>query len=668
MFPLLPCFNILVTMSCDNRQGDQLDLKERIYTFLKVKKQGFSALQIAKAVGLMKAKDVNSVLYTLNKAELLYATPDKPPVWSVEKPGAASVSVSVPESDRVPSPSETPGITVEELRRVLMSKRDGRGMSAPQIARELGQSQKLVTMSCDNQQGDQSALKERIYTFLKVKKQGFSALQIAKAVGLKKAKDVNSVLYTLNRAGLLHATPDKPPVWSVEKPGAASVSVSVPESDRVPSPSETPGITEEELRRVLTSKSDGRGMSVQEIARELGQSRKCVNKNLYDLQSSGKAEKLGEKMWKMKDEASCGGELIEYHSSSYDQDISIRLTESSRFSKDFKLLSVLGAGGFGCVTKAQHKLDGKTYAVKIVQNMGEANREVKALATLAHSNIVRYYTTWPEDANWVDGGYSTESSVQSKISEDSDNYSDQGDGSTHVTKQSDLDLSEAASEDQANHSMTDSSSRNGDLPCLFIQMEFCEGGTLKDWISINNVRTKDKAHGIFQQIVCGVEYIHSEGLIHRDLKPENILFGSDGMVKIGDFGLVTAITNLSGASMYRTVNKGTPFYMSPEQKTGGKYDEKTDIFSLGLIWFELLWHMSTVSEKIKFCPMLSQVFQSLQTGTFPSDFREKFSFEHKLISKMLSESPANRQNAKEIAAILKRNLLGNQTGLQQKTV
>ena len=143
MFPLLPCFNILVTMSCDNRQGDQSALKERIYTFLKVKKQGFSALQIAKAVGLMKAKDVNSVLYTLNKAGLLHATPDKPPVWSVEKPGAASVSVSVPESDRVPSPSETPGITEEELRRVLTSKSDGRGMSVPQFSRELGQSRKL---------------------------------------------------------------------------------------------------------------------------------------------------------------------------------------------------------------------------------------------------------------------------------------------------------------------------------------------------------------------------------------------------------------------------------------------------------------------------------------------------------------------------------------------
>jgi predicted transcriptional regulator len=167
-------------------------------------------------------------------------------------------------------------------------------------------------VSCDNQQGDQSALKERICDFLEVKKQGSTALQIAKAVGLKKAKDVNSVLYTLNRAGLLYATTDKPPVWSVEKPGAASVSVIVPESDRVPSPSETPGNTLEELRRVLMSKSDGRGMSAQEIARELGQTRKFVNKHLYDLQSSGKAEKLGEKVWKMKDEASCGVELIKY--------------------------------------------------------------------------------------------------------------------------------------------------------------------------------------------------------------------------------------------------------------------------------------------------------------------------------------------------------------------
>eukprot|EP00063_Salmo_salar_P067795 XP_014042630.1 PREDICTED: probable serine/threonine-protein kinase GCN2 [Salmo salar] len=217
-------------------------------------------------------------------------------------------------------------------------------------------------------QPDQLDLKERICTFLKVKKEGSTALQIAKAVGLKTANDVNSVLYTLKRAGHLYATPDKRPVWSVEKPGAASVSVSVPESDRVPSPSKTPGITVEDVRRVLKSKSDERGVSAQQIVRELGQSRKCVNKHLYDLQSSGKAEKLGGNMWKLNDEASCGGKLIKCQSDY--QDISIRLTESSRFSNDFKLLSVLGAGGFGCVTKAQHKLDGKTYAVKIVKNMG----------------------------------------------------------------------------------------------------------------------------------------------------------------------------------------------------------------------------------------------------------------------------------------------------------
>ncbi|KAK6329566.1 hypothetical protein J4Q44_G00015440 [Coregonus suidteri] len=133
------------------------------------------------------------------------------------------------------------------------------------------------------------------------------------------------------------------------------------------------------------------------------------------------------------------------------------------------------------------------------------------------------------------------------------------------------------------------------------------------------------------------------------------------MVKIGDFGLVTTITTPSAASMYRTVNKGTPLYMSPEQKTGGKYDEKTDIFSLGMIYFELLWDMSTVSEKIK-------VLESLRTRIFPCDFCKKFFLEHKLIREMLSESPANRLNAKEIAAFLKCFLLQNQTGRLQKTV
>ncbi|KAM6984939.1 interferon-induced, double-stranded RNA-activated protein kinase-like [Aplochiton taeniatus] len=220
------------------------------------------------------------------------------------------------------------------------------------------------------------------------------------------------------------------------------------------------------------------------------------------------------------------------------------------FLTKFEPEDVLGSGGFGCVVKAKFKMDGKNYAIKIVKNSRSAEREVKALANLEHMNIVRYYTVWNEIAHWID---------------------DTGCSSTT------------------------------ELESLFIQMELCEGGTLENWIAEKNCG-KHMDNGdhrkIFHQILNGVECIHSNGLIHRDLKPTNILFGQKNTVKIGDFGLATAITSQTGASLDHTANTGTPLYMSPEQMEN-KYDEKTDIYSLGLILFLLLWKMETAMERCK---------------------------------------------------------------------
>ncbi|KPP56558.1 hypothetical protein Z043_125812, partial [Scleropages formosus] len=136
--------------------------------------------------------------------------------------------------------------------------------------------------------------------------------------------------------------------------------------------------------------------------------------------------------------------------------------------------------------------------------------------------------------------------------------------------------------------------------CLYIQMEFCEGGSLDQWLlDKGKERSKGEATEIFQQIVKGVEYIHSSGHIHRDLKPQNILFAADGRIKIGDFGLVTTIGDKNISPVERTKEKGTKSYMSPEQENQSTYDEKTDIFPLGLIFFELLWTMGTMAEKNK---------------------------------------------------------------------
>ncbi|EOA93393.1 Interferon-induced, double-stranded RNA-activated protein kinase, partial [Anas platyrhynchos] len=134
--------------------------------------------------------------------------------------------------------------------------------------------------------------------------------------------------------------------------------------------------------------------------------------------------------------------------------------------------------------------------------------------------------------------------------------------------------------------------------CLFIQIQFCEQGTLEDWIEKNGKIPKKQsyqamAQNKFLQILEGVNYIHSKGLIHRDLKPQNIFISSDDQIKIGDFGLVTSVT-------YETLtgNRGTKSYMAPEQ-VFDKYGKEVDIYALGLIWFEILSAFASRHEKVK---------------------------------------------------------------------
>ncbi|XP_051285081.1 uncharacterized protein LOC127379479 [Dicentrarchus labrax] len=286
----------------------------------------------------------------------------------------------------------------------------------------------------------------------------------------------------------------------------------------------------------------------------------------------------------------------------------------SRFTSDFDPLKRLGNGAFGVVYKVRQKLLKKDYAVKIVLCEENCLREVGTLSELLHPNIVRYYTFWMEDSKY----------------QDTKNLPRRGDISadSYTSSQS-----------------TDNSSSSSKY--LYIQMELCDTKTLRVWIDEKNTqpladsKRREESLDIAQQIVSGVEYIHSKKHIHRDLKPANILFGLDGAVKIGDFGLVTRDNDDE-----RTVNRGTPLYMAPEQNKEN-YDRKVDIFPLGLIYLELLWKVSTVHERVDF-------LHKARCQRFPKEFSLTFAKEEKIIKSMLSEKPEDRPEASELKAELEK--------------
>jgi len=121
---------------------------------------------------------------------------------------------------------------------------------------------------------------------------------------------------------------------------------------------------------------------------------------------------------------------------------------------------------------------------------------------------------------------------------------------------------------------------------LYMAMELLEGDDLRSLIEKRaNVALPDRVR-ILVQICAGIAYAHSRGVVHRDIKPANILVGSDGRVKILDFGL--ARVSSRSTITRRGVILGTPDYMAPEQAMGKGVDRRSDVFSAGAVFYEFL--------------------------------------------------------------------------------
>ncbi len=119
---------------------------------------------------------------------------------------------------------------------------------------------------------------------------------------------------------------------------------------------------------------------------------------------------------------------------------------------------------------------------------------------------------------------------------------------------------------------------------FYIAMEYIEGETLHALLSQHRSLPVEKVIEIVRQVCAGLDYAHAHGVIHRDIKPANVMLAASGSVKVMDFGIAKA-----GGTMTATGQVlGTPNYMSPEQVKGKPIDGRSDLFSVGVLLYEML--------------------------------------------------------------------------------
>lgn len=173
----------------------------------------------------------------------------------------------------------------------------------------------------------------------------------------------------------------------------------------------------------------------------------------------------------------------------------------------------------------------------------------------------------------------------------------------------------------------------------FIVMEFYEGFTLADLLKEQSRIPLDVAVTIIHEVCLGLEAAHAQGIIHRDIKPANVIYTDRGTIKIADFGLAKKSDGMTVVTQAGKV-LGTPAYMSPEQAAGEAVGPQSDIFSLGVVGFEMLCLKRPFEGN-----SYSEVIEKIQTHEVPN-----LAFENplvqpdfqRIIERMLEKDTAKR--------------------------
>ncbi len=278
----------------------------------------------------------------------------------------------------------------------------------------------------------------------------------------------------------------------------------------------------------------------------------------------------------------------------------------------YEVMDRVGIGGMATVFKARRKDDNRIVALKIPQDKFVADarfvrrfhREAEVLMRLSHPNIVKVF----EHSN---------------------------EGATH-----------------------------------FIAMELIEGESLENLIETRRISLEQSVQ-VMVLTADALRYIHKQGIIHRDIKPGNIMVSKNalradnpvglepGAVKLMDFGIaagkvLTRLT-MTGARV------GTPVYMSPEQARGNKIDHRTDIYSLGLVFYEMVTGQTAFKGGYE-AVVQAQIFQ---TPTPPRQHNLEVPQKvNDLIMRMIEKDPDKRPSLGEVIELLEGGIMRQETNLE----
>jgi len=264
--------------------------------------------------------------------------------------------------------------------------------------------------------------------------------------------------------------------------------------------------------------------------------------------------------------------------------------------EDYEELRHLGRGAFGEVTLVRSRSDGRRYAVKRIRHMGELTpgddsgdtaREVRVLQSLHHPGVLRFYGS-------LNDGYMV----------------------TLITEYAD----------------------SGDLQHL-LRRVVDEGRRIEDLAVLS----------LFTQLADAVRHVHSKRVLHRDLKPSNVLLTSEGLVKLGDFGVAKVLAGTAVQEGQMTF-VGSPIYMAPEVVAGEQYGAVCDVWSLGVILYELVALRKPFEGR-----SLGEIAMRIMMGEYePLESLDHSAYEslvevaQPIVARMLVREVSNRANMDEV--------------------